>query len=277
MRRSADVPNVSALARRQDLAVPRAADHRAHPAVLRCWSARCRATSTCRAGSSWWCARRRHVGLAVHRAGDRRRARCFGVIATTIYNPIAAMLQERSKRLEAECLRQHAERPAGATQRLLGAASAATTASPSSTPRPAASRASLLGSVSVFTFDPTGHFLRADRGQDARRSKPAIGGSTTPASTSPARRRVEPRVLSARHQPDPRAGARKLRDARDRAVLATAATTSRWPTRRAGRRRLPVAIPEAAGAAVPAGRHGAAGGRRSACGSSASAACRRWF
>ena len=64
-----------------------------------------------------------------------------GVVATTVYNPVAAVLHERSKRLEAELSGNVAERPASDRERLLGDASAATTASRSSTPRAAASRA----------------------------------------------------------------------------------------------------------------------------------------
>jgi len=45
------------------------------------------------------CARRRHFGVAVHRAARWQFDRT-GIMATTAYNPISANLRELSKRME---------------------------------------------------------------------------------------------------------------------------------------------------------------------------------
>jgi lipopolysaccharide export system permease protein len=82
----------------------------------------------------------------------------FGVAATTLYNPLAAVLHERSKRLEAEML---GERPASAVQentagfwvRQKSADGAAIINAKSSR-----EQGSKLGSVSVYTFSPDGQF-----------------------------------------------------------------------------------------------------------------------
>ena len=66
----------------------------------------------------------------------------LGVFATTVYNPVSAILQERSKRYEAELFGKNQPGSAAERRQLSGSASAAATARPSSTPRPAATRAS---------------------------------------------------------------------------------------------------------------------------------------
>ncbi len=83
----------------------------------------------------------------------------FGVVATTLYNPVAAVLHERSKRLESEMM---GELPASAAQEGTGgfwvrqrsADGAAIINAKSSR-----EQGSRLGSVSVFTFDTAGRFL----------------------------------------------------------------------------------------------------------------------
>ncbi len=82
----------------------------------------------------------------------------FGMVATAIYNPIAAILHERSKRLEAE---MQGETPTSALQentagfwvRQRSADGAAIINAKSSR-----SQGSGLGGVSVYTFDSSGHF-----------------------------------------------------------------------------------------------------------------------
>lgn len=82
----------------------------------------------------------------------------FGVLATTLYNPIAAVLHERSKRLEAEMM---GELPASALQentagfwvRQRNADGAAIINAKSSR-----GQGSQLGGVSVYTFDNAGQF-----------------------------------------------------------------------------------------------------------------------
>ena len=81
----------------------------------------------------------------------------FGIVATTIYNPISAILQERSKRFEAELFGQadNASNRAGGTswvsqrtdegQAIINAVSSR-------------DQGINLSGVSVFTFDPEGHF-----------------------------------------------------------------------------------------------------------------------
>ncbi|MGA3309617.1 MAG: LPS export ABC transporter permease LptG [Xanthobacteraceae bacterium] len=82
----------------------------------------------------------------------------FGTVATTVYNPIAAILHERSKRIEAEMM---GELPSSALQentsgfwvRQKSADGAAIINAKSSR-----GQGSQLGGVSVYTFDSTGQF-----------------------------------------------------------------------------------------------------------------------
>jgi lipopolysaccharide export system permease protein len=90
----------------------------------------------------------------------------FGVFATTVYNPVSATLQERSKRIEDEVV--------GATESALqdstsgfwvrqkSAAGAAIINAKSSRDQGAN-----LGAVTVFTFDGDGHFLQRIEAKDA--------------------------------------------------------------------------------------------------------------
>jgi len=81
----------------------------------------------------------------------------FGTVATTIYNPISAMLQERSKRLEAEVVGEVPsalqESSTGFWVRQKSADGAAIINAKSSREQGAK-----LGGVSVYTFDGSGHF-----------------------------------------------------------------------------------------------------------------------
>jgi len=81
----------------------------------------------------------------------------FGTVATTIYNPISAMLQERSKRLEAEVVGEVPsalqESSSGFWVRQKSADGAAIINAKSSREQGAK-----LGGVSVYTFDGSGHF-----------------------------------------------------------------------------------------------------------------------
>jgi lipopolysaccharide export system permease protein len=81
----------------------------------------------------------------------------FGTVATTIYNPISAMLHERSKRLEAEMLGEVPsalqENTSGFWVRQKSANGAAIINAKSSR-----EQGSKLGGVSVYTFDAAGHF-----------------------------------------------------------------------------------------------------------------------
>jgi lipopolysaccharide export system permease protein len=81
----------------------------------------------------------------------------FGVVATTVYNPISAMLHERSKRLEADMLGENLsalqERTSGFWVRQKSDDGAAIINANSSREQGAT-----LGGVSVYTFDAAGHF-----------------------------------------------------------------------------------------------------------------------
>jgi lipopolysaccharide export system permease protein len=82
----------------------------------------------------------------------------FGTVATTVYNPLAAVLHERSKRLEGEMLGQVPtsalqESSSGFWVRQKSADGAAIINAKSSR-----LQGSQLGSVSIFTFDADGHF-----------------------------------------------------------------------------------------------------------------------
>jgi lipopolysaccharide export system permease protein len=81
----------------------------------------------------------------------------FGTGATTIYNPVSAVLHERSKRLEADMLGENMsalqENTSGFWVRQKSADGAAIINANSSREQGA-----VLGGVSVFTFDSEGHF-----------------------------------------------------------------------------------------------------------------------
>jgi len=81
----------------------------------------------------------------------------FGTVATTIYNPVSAMLHERSKRLEAEMLRANPsalqENTSGFWVRQKSAEGAAIINAVSSREQGAK-----LGAVTVYTLDGDGHF-----------------------------------------------------------------------------------------------------------------------
>src|SRR5487761_362895 len=81
----------------------------------------------------------------------------FGAVATTVYNPVAAMLHERSKRLEAEMLAENMsalqESTSGFWVRQKSAGGAAIINASTSREQGAA-----LGGVTVFTFGTDGQF-----------------------------------------------------------------------------------------------------------------------
>jgi lipopolysaccharide export system permease protein len=81
----------------------------------------------------------------------------FGAVATAVYNPVAAALHERSKRLESEMLGETSSALQGSTNgfwvRQKSADGAAIINAKSSR-----EQGSSLGGVSVYTFDDAGHF-----------------------------------------------------------------------------------------------------------------------
>src|SRR5580704_5212835 len=90
----------------------------------------------------------------------------FGTVATTVYNPIAAVLHERSKRLEADMLGQNLsalqESTSGFWVRQKSADGAAIINATSSREQGAQ-----LGGVTIYTFDRDGHFQQRIEAQSA--------------------------------------------------------------------------------------------------------------
>ena len=92
----------------------------------------------------------------------------FGMVATAIYNPVAAILHERSKRLEAEMTGElPSSAAAGKHRRLLGTpAQRRRRGHHQRQVQPRTGRQ--LGGVSVFTFDSAGQFKqRIEAARDA--------------------------------------------------------------------------------------------------------------
>ncbi len=81
----------------------------------------------------------------------------FGVVATTVYNPVSAVLHERSKRLEADMLGENMsalqENVSGFWVRQKSSDGAAIINANSSREQGA-----VLGGVTIYTFDTDGHF-----------------------------------------------------------------------------------------------------------------------
>ena len=148
---------------------------------------RCRVPHSVAAARIGGRARGRDVGLAVHRAGAGRGAggRRF---ATGVYNPVAAVLHEQSKRMEAEFSGDAAgagndRAPAS------GCGSAATDGQSimnAATSREQGVHARQRDGVRLRPQQP---LHGTHRGEARRRSSPASGGSRTLASTPSARRR----------------------------------------------------------------------------------------
>ena len=258
MRRAADLPNVSALlvARASFFRVPQVTERIMPFCVLvgamSCYlnlSRRIELVVARAAGMSAW----QFVAPAVI------VALLLGALAATVYNPMSALLQERSKRLEAELFGQdrrgglHEAAGGGFWVRQRSAEGQAIINALSSR-----EQGVQLGGVTVFTFAPSGRSRSASRPRAPCWSG-GTGGCRMPASI---RHGIPPatRLLPSQDESDARPGARKLRNARNCAVLATAAIYRYRRTRRPRGIRLSAAIPEAAIAAVPACRHGAAGG-----------------
>ena len=203
----------------------------------------------------------RHVGLAIHCAGAGRRAvvRRGGDDHLQSARRVAAGALEAAR--SARCSATAPNRPAVERQRILGAPAQSRTASRSSMQRPAADQGLRLGGVTVFTFDDGQPVPGADRGENRGPGRRLLAAAATRAFT----RRCSagrPAMLRSQDQPD----AEQVRES-----FATPETVPFWElpclyrhrrARRTGRRRLSTAIPEADGAAVPARRDGAAGGRR---------------
>ncbi len=156
MRRSSDIPNVSAVlvAKTSFYRVPQVTERIMPFCVLigamSCYlnlSRRLELVIARAAGMSAW----QFVSPALVVAF------LIGIFATTVYNPVSAMLQEQSKRYEAELFNQNPAGLGGTTsnswinqrssdgQAIIGAKSSR-------------DQGVALNGVMVFTFDPAGHF-----------------------------------------------------------------------------------------------------------------------
>ena len=181
----------------------------------------------------------------------------FGTVATTIYNPLAAVMHERSKRLESEMMGElpastARENNGGLWVRQRSADGAAIINAKSSR-----EQGVRLSGVSVYTFDSEGQFQLRIEAKCATLEQGywRFDDARIYASGKPPLLRG---ILSARHRPDPRAGAGKFCHTGNRPILAASFLHRTGGSRRAGRGRLSAAISAAAGAAVPADRHGPA-------------------
>ena len=128
-------------------------------------------------------------------------ALAVGVLATTIYNPIAAILQEKAKRLEAEVSGNNSEglqatvngfwvsQRSDAGQSIINAQGSREQGVLLSKVSASCSTRATISSSGSKPIPPPWN--------------PATGGSTTPASIPQAHRRQERAVLSAGNQSDP--------------------------------------------------------------------------
>src|SRR6185437_17109011 len=96
-----------AAAGRQGVVLPRAAGDRAHHVFLRADRYDDLLFGFVAPAGTGDRPRRRHIRLAVHYPGDGGCVH-FWLVATTIYNPLSAFLDERSKRYEAELFKRDA-------------------------------------------------------------------------------------------------------------------------------------------------------------------------
>ncbi len=160
----------------------------------------------------------------------------LGIFATTVYNPISAILQERSKRYEAELFGQT---PNGAAQwrTVLGEPAQRATARPSSMPSRAATRASASTAYRSFTFDIAGHFKQRIEARAAV-LEPGVWRLLDARVYELGDLAGRPGRISSQDQPDAGTGSRKLCDTRNCPVLGTSTVYQDRGTRRPGRRRL---------------------------------------
>ena len=82
----------------------------------------------------------------------------IGVVATTLYNPIAAVLQERSKRFEAEVFGAESHAGLGGGGGTFWASQRDSAGQAIINAQSSRDQGAELSGVSVFTFDPAGHF-----------------------------------------------------------------------------------------------------------------------
>jgi lipopolysaccharide export system permease protein len=154
MRRSSDIPHVSALlvAKTSFYRVPQVTE-RILPfcvliAAMSCYlnlSRRLELVVARSAGMSAW----QFISPALIVAF------ALGILATTVYNPVSAILQERSKRFEAELFRQDAGALSGSNYWTSQRSSDGMAIINAKTSR---DQGVNLNGVTVFTFDNAGHF-----------------------------------------------------------------------------------------------------------------------
>ena len=165
----------------------------------------------------------------------------FGTFATVAYNPIAAMMHERSKRLEEQMLDEIAVSPAGEQQRFLGSSEKPRWSGHHQCARPAANKAPALAPSPSTPSTMRAHFQERIEARTAElrawllaaRRHPHLFADQTASSRG---------HLSAQHQSDPRTSAGELCHARNRAILGPAQLYPDGGPSRPRRRRLPLAI-----------------------------------
>ena len=157
MRRSSDIPNVSALlvAKTSFYRVPQVTERILPFCVLI-------AAMSCYLNLS------RRLELVVARAAGMSAwqfispalivAFLLGVFATTVYNPVSAIMQERSKRYEAELFGQDSGRLSGTNYWTSQRSSEGMAIINAKTSR---DQGVNLNGVTIFTFDSAGHFKRS--------------------------------------------------------------------------------------------------------------------
>ena len=260
MRRGADWPNATALVARQDFHVPRPAAYRTHHAVLGAGRRDVVLLDAFAPARTRRRARGRHFGLAIRGAGDDRGASCSARSPPPSITPFPHRCTSAQSVSKPKCWARTSVGAAGEHQRILGA--------PEKRRRrghhqcqvePRARRAARRRHH--LHFRRRRPFPAADRGQKRHAGTWLLAARRRAhlRKRQAARRRGH---LSARHQSHARAGARELCHAGNGAVLATAHLHRDGGSRRPRRRRLSAAISAAAGASVPARRHGLARGLR---------------
>ena len=185
-------------------------------------------------------ARRRRLGLAIHRAGAVERARCSAYLRPTVFNPMSANLQERSKQMEAELF---GRLPAAAcrTPADSGSTRSTATARPSSMPRAASSRARVLTGLTVFRFETDFQFKDRIEAREATLEQGAGGFKIGTAIYPRHAAGRSGQLLSADH-PDAGPGPQQFLHPRNCVILATAGLYPLVRELRIRHRRLSAAI-----------------------------------
>ena len=199
----------------------------------------------------------------------------LGILATTAYNPMSANLRELSKRMEAELF---GSAPGGGIQDASGFWINQVNSDGQVIINAARSEQQgvRLTGLTLFRFDTDFQFKERIEAREATLEEGRwLFKSVRRYSLDGPPVDQDSFILATSLTPGP--GPQQFLHPGDCVFLAT---TELYPV--LGKlgicdRRLPAAVPQASRTAIFAGRNGHAGGVRQPCGSSASAACKRWF